>query len=289
MHVATTPPGPFTFTLVGAGRVGTAVARILQDAGNRCLAVASRSAASRTRAASLLSAPRSTIDSLPSADVILLGVTDDALGKVATELAGRVGPGCAVIHFAGVFGLAPLEPVIRAGALGCALHPVQACPDIDTAIARLPGSAWGVTCTWPAVQWAHDLISGPLRGTPVDVAERDRPLWHAAAVSTSNGMAALMAVGESLLRSIGMDGAEEVLGPLALGTIQNAIAGGGGAATLTGPAVRGDTRTIALHLDAMTESAPEQLEAYSLVTRLILEAGHIDDAAAIRALLDARR
>lgn len=291
MHVATTPSDPFTFALVGAGRVGTAVARILQDAGNECLAVASRSADSRTRAASLLSAPESAVGSLPEVDVTLVGVVDAALEGVVRELADRTGTGHVVIHFAGAFGLAPLEPVIKAGAWGCALHPVQACPDIATAIERLPGSAWGVTCTWPAIEWARSLISGPLRGTPVDVDERARPLWHAAAVSTSNGIAALMAVGERLLESIGIAEPEKVLGPLALGTVENAIAGGGGAATLTGPAVRGDTRTIERHLAAITESAPEVLEAYSLAAMVILEAGRLDAGTAdsIRALLDGAR
>jgi predicted short-subunit dehydrogenase-like oxidoreductase (DUF2520 family) len=291
MHVATAPSFPFTLALVGAGRVGSAVARLLQDQGNEVVAVASRSAVSAQRAAELLGVPATELGSLPDASVILIGAGDDSIEAVAEQLAPSMSHGQVCVHFAGALGLAPLSRVIEAGAWGCALHPVQACPDVATAIERLPGSAWGVTCTWPATGWAHKLVRDQLDGIPVDVAEDARPIWHAAAVSTSNGIAALMAVGERLLGSIGISEPEKVLGPLARGTVDNAIAGGGGAATLTGPAVRGDVATIARHLNAIADQAPGLLRAYSLAAQVILEAGGIDDATAttITALLDERR
>jgi predicted short-subunit dehydrogenase-like oxidoreductase (DUF2520 family) len=251
------------------------------------MAVASRSQTSAARAAELLETSTVDLDALPEVDVILIGAGDDAIGQIARTIAGK---GKAIIHFAGAYGLGPLEPAIHLGAWGCALHPVQACPDVTTAIDRLPGSAWGVTSTWPAHDWAHSLISEHLDGTPVDVAEDARAVWHAAAVSTSNGIAALMAVGERLLASIGVMEPEKVLGPLARGTVDNAIAGGGGAATLTGPAVRGDTATIARHLEEIRTASPELLRAYTLAAEVILEAGSVDPTtvASIRALLEAR-
>jgi predicted short-subunit dehydrogenase-like oxidoreductase (DUF2520 family) len=100
-----------------------------------------------------------------------------------------------------------------------------------------------------------------------------------------------MAVGDRLLGSIGIADPEGVLGPLATGTVLNAIEGGGGAATLTGPALRGDTQTIAGHITAIASHVPDSLGAYLLVARLILEAGRVDESTAdsIRALLDAAR
>lgn len=291
MHVAMTPSFPFTFALVGAGTVGSAVARLLQDKGNEAVAVASRSPASAESAAGLLGVPVTDIGSLPDVSVVLIGAGDDAISIVADQLAPSIKQGQVCVHFAGTLGLAPLSAAIEAGAWGCALHPVQACPDIATAIERLPGSAWGVTCTLPATEWAHTLVREHLAGNPVDVAEDARPIWHAAAVSTSNGIAALMAIGERLLSSIQIGAPEKVLGPLARGTVDNAIGGGGGAATLTGPAIRGDVATISRHLAAISEQAPELLRAYSLAAQVILEAGRIDDATAgsIRTLLDESR
>lgn len=282
------PPSPFTYALIGAGRVGTSVARLLQLGGNQPLAVVSRSEASAERAASLLDAPVVASDELPDVDVVLIGAGEAAIGDIAGGLKMDRG---VVVHFAGAYGIGPLKPAIERGLWGCALHPVQACPDVPTAIERLPGSTWGVTCTWPAKDWAHRFVTDEVRGIPVDVEEENRPIWHAAAVSTSNGIAALMAVGERLLSSIGIEDPEKVLGPLARGTVDNAIDGGGGAATLTGPAIRGDSETIARHLSAIGKTAPQLLPSYALAAEMILEAGTVDAATieSIRRLLEEAR
>ncbi|MGH2734294.1 MAG: Rossmann-like and DUF2520 domain-containing protein [Actinomycetota bacterium] len=262
--------------LFGAGRVGTAVAALLGRAGHDVVGVASRTPASAHRAAERLGCPTFTFESLPPADVLLIGVVDGAIPEVATALTDRVRGGVAV-HFAGSLGLGPLVPLIEAGASGAALHPVQACPDVDSAIRRLPGSVWGVTCSDRLSDWARELISRDLEGLPVDVAEQHRALWHAAAVVSSNGIAALLAFGERILETIGIEEPERVLGPLAEGVVANAAAGGGGGATLTGPAVRGDHETIARHLRAFEEGPTGMTSAYARVTQLIVEEARAAD------------
>lgn len=291
--MALTLGSPFSFALVGAGRVGTAIGELLRRAGHTPVGVASRSVASRRRASDLLGVDGFEIDRLPPCDVVLLGVPDGALAEVAARVGPSLGSSRAAVHFAGVVGVEPLEPVVAAGGWACALHPVQACPDVDTAIARLPGSSWGVTTTPGARQWAHAVVHDALGGRPVDVAEDDRALWHAAAVSTSNGIAALMAISEELLAAIGVSSPEAVLGPLARGTVANAIAGGGGAKTLTGPAVRGELETFVRHLDAISRTAPQLSEGYGLAVKVVVEAarneGRIEPATAAAILANLER
>lgn len=281
------PTSPFDFALIGAGRVGTAVAILLKEAGHRVTGVSSRTTASAERASALLSAPVADPRDLRAADVLLLGVPDHALSGMVPVIAGA--GTAAVVHFAGSVGPGPLA---SAGAAAFALHPVQACPDVASAVRRLPGSAWGVTCENDNRAWAHRLIEQDLHGMPVDVEDADRARWHAAAVTTSNGIAALMAIGESLLSSLGIDGPEKVLGPIARGTVANAIEVGGGAAALTGPVVRKEADVIRRHLEAVTAQSPDLLEAYRSALHMIVEAalttGRIgpEDASAIDALLE---
>ena len=212
--------------------------------------------------------------------------------EVASDLASRITSGTVVIHFAGAAGVDPLADVVAAGGSAAALHPVQACPDIDSAVERIPGSAWGVTVSPGLEDWARSLISDSLQGLPVSVAEADRPLWHAAAVTTSNATAALLAIGESILASISVAEPSKVLGPLARGTIANALAGGGGAATLTGPIVRGESETVRAHLAALTERDPDLVLLYRLAGLLTLvvaqRTGRIptDTAKAMRSVLE---
>jgi predicted short-subunit dehydrogenase-like oxidoreductase (DUF2520 family) len=268
------PSSPFRFLLVGAGRVGTAVAALLRSSGHTVSGVASRSPASVARAVEVLEAPRMNLDPArwPDADVVLIGAGDAAVEGIASGAAAWL-PGRVVVHFAGALGVEPLRRAVDAGAVGCALHPVQACPDVNTAIARLPGSAWGVTCSSPEAEgWASEIIRSDLAGDPRIVAEDHRPVWHAASVVTSNGIAALLSSSEALLDEIGVAVPIDVVGPLATGTVANARQGGGGGRTLTGPVVRGEVSTVRSHLQAVAQRAPSMLDAYVTVTRLVLAA-----------------
>lgn len=272
--------------LVACGRVGTAVAVLLQRAGCDVTGLWSRSAPSLERAAALLDAPRLDLAAPISADLVIVGANDPAIADVARMIAPSVPPGIVVAHLSGSLGAEVLSPVEDSGAIPAALHPVQACPDVPTAIERLPGSAWGVTTSdqvfEPVAGWVRDL----LKGSPVRVQERDRAIWHAASVMTSNGIAALMAFGESLLSGIGMNQAEKILGPLAAGTVANAVGGGGGGTTLTGPVVRGEVETIERHLTSLESKAPHLLAGYRTVVTTILAAarehGRIDEDTAAR-------
>lgn len=256
--------------LIGPGSVGTAVARLLADSGHSIVGVGPPDRSSARRSADLLGAPFVDFDHLPDSDLVLLGVPDRAIHELAERLAGVVGPGTVVCHFAGSLGITPFEPmpdnVGRA-----ALHPVQACPDPVTAIARLPGSAWGVTCPDELREWAFALVGRDLHGRPVAVAEEMRPLWHAASVTTANGIAALLAAGEAMLAAVGIADPAGVLGPLAAGTVANAREGGGGGATLTGPVVRGEAETVRGHLEAIARVAPGLDSAYRAVSRSIID------------------
>jgi predicted short-subunit dehydrogenase-like oxidoreductase (DUF2520 family) len=264
--------------LIGAGRVGTAVAVLLQQSGHRFLGVASRSPDGARRAADLLGAPVFDTELMPSADAALVGVAVDQLERVGAKLADLHRTEI-VCHFAGPVGLAPLRAAVEVGMSIAALHPVQTCPDVETAVQLLPGSAWGVTTSHGLDDWARKLITDDLQGFPVEVAEEDRAVWHAAAVTTANGIAALMSLGERMLSRIGVTDPARVLAPLAGGVVTAAVAADDAATMMTGPVVREEVETIRAQVGALSGS-PDLQHAYRLVTRTILLAaegsGRID-------------
>jgi predicted short-subunit dehydrogenase-like oxidoreductase (DUF2520 family) len=280
--------------LAGAGSVGTVVARTLKDKGHAVTAVWSRSPASAALASARLGCP--IVPSLEAvgraADVILIGAVDSAVGDVAGELVLGLSPATVVVHFAGSLGIDVLGPVLAAGGRGAALHPVQAISGFESGIERLPGSAWGITCSADLDEWVDRFVREDLLGLPVRVDEADRALWHAAAVMTSNGIAALMGSGMALLDAIGVADPGAVLSPLAAGTVANVRASAQVGDAFTGPVVRGDMTTIERHLHAFRERAPELLGPYRLAAELViagaLRTGRIDESAAAstRALLE---
>ncbi len=268
------PTSKLGIALVGAGRVGTAVASLLRDEGHAITGVASRSESSALLGAGRLGTSIFDLhDGIPEGtDLVLLGVSDPAIGEVGRVLGARDMEGKVVTHFSGSLGIGPLAPIVQAGGKTAALHPMQACPDVDAAILRLPGSAWGITCLDSATEsFATDLIKRDLHGMPVAIADADRPVWHAAAVTTSNGIAALLGAGEAILEAIGIDDPQKVLGPIAAGTVANAAEGGGGAATLTGPVVRGEDGTVRRHIETLRDRAPELLPLYRIAALLIVQ------------------
>jgi predicted short-subunit dehydrogenase-like oxidoreductase (DUF2520 family) len=275
------PESPLRIVLIGAGRVGPAVAALLQDAGHEIAGVASRSQDSAAAASERLGAPVFDVDGdVPDATVALIAVPDSAIAEIGPRIGARLPAGAILCHFAGSFGIDVWASLSERHGL-CALHPVQACPTVDLAIARLPGSAWGVTGTSGLRPWIRSLIARDLRGIAIDVAEEHRALWHAAAVTTANGTTALLASAEAMLRSIGIERPLEVLGPLAAGGVENATAAHDALSVLTGPAIRGDVATIRRHLDALSRHAPELRDAYRLASRITIDAarrgGRLDE------------
>lgn len=268
MTSPTQPSRPFSLCLVGAGKAGVAVAAALAGAGNTVVAVTSRSQGSAATAAQRLESRVAGIAVLPRCDVVLLGVPGGALRAVAEELAPRLHEGTVVWHLSGAHGLAPLAPATAAGALGAAVHPVQVFPDADRGLERLPGSVWGVTCDPTVRDWAGTVVTEDLRGHALDVEEEHRPVWHAAAVTTANGIAALLSLGEELLQSIAVGDPARVLEPLAAASVANA-ARSGAAASLTGPAARGEWDTVAAHLESLRSLAPTLVDPYLDATRVI--------------------
>jgi predicted short-subunit dehydrogenase-like oxidoreductase (DUF2520 family) len=250
--------------------VGTAVALLLRKAGHRIVAVGFAGRDSTLRAAQLLNAPTCDSISLPGSDVVLLGVPDHAIEAVSRQVAPQLDPGTFVVHFAGALGVEALEIVRDSDAVPGALHPVQSCPDVDTALLRLPGSAWGVTCPPEGSDRAERLVRDA-SGQPVPVRNQDRAVWHAASATVANGTSALLAAGEAMLGAIGVSHPGEILGPLAAGTVANSVELGA-ASGLTGPVARGDLATVQSHLDALSERAPYLVERYRNAARLILSA-----------------
>lgn len=256
--------------------MGTAIASILRRRGHTITGVASRTTDSAARAASLLGTVAFSVSdgAVPESDVILIGAPDRAIPSVVSSLKSRAYPGQIVWHVAGSLGIEPLRPLTDRGCFGAAVHPLQACPSVDAALANLPGSSWGVTVSKGLESWAHRLVRDDLAGVPVDVAEQHRPLWHAASITTSTGISAVMSVGESLLTAIGIAHPHETLGPLIEGTINHAFSQGGGGPIVTGPIIRGEVDTVARHLDALSKAADESLvRDYLTVVGLVLERG----------------
>ena len=275
-----------TFAIVGAGRVGTSIGTLLKRAGHKIVGCSARSIDSLDRAVRYLKCPSSTnpLEFVAAADCILIAVPDDSVSTVAEALAdGAAFAGKYAVHLAGSIGLEPLAPLASAGAETMAIHVLQAVPDVEAGIERIPGSWFGVTCADHMRSWAEEYV-GVLGGKVMWVSEEERVVYHASAALTSNYLVVLAALVELLGVS------PEPYLPLMRGTLAN-IERLGPLTALTGPIVRGDSGTVLRHLLEIDETSPEVAAAYRVLGESALRAaeraGRIDlsSARSIREVL----
>jgi predicted short-subunit dehydrogenase-like oxidoreductase (DUF2520 family) len=113
------------------------------------------------------------------------------------------------------------------------------------------------------------------------VADRDRVVYHAAAVFASNYVDVVVAEAVRLLGEIGWTEAESTraLLPLIEGSVAN-IRKRGAVKALTGPVRRGDADTVARHLAAVDR--PDLYRMLALVALEIAQEAGLDPAAAER-------
>lgn len=236
-------PARLTVGVVGAGRVGPALAASLQLAGHRPVAVSGVSDASRRRAAELL--PDVPVvepaEVLARAELVLLTVPDDVLPTLVEGLAetGAVRPGQLLVHTSGRYGARVLDPALRAGALPLALHPAMTFTGTAVDVQRLAGCSFGVTAP-EELRLAAEALVIEMGGEPEWIAEESRPLYHAALALGANHLVTLVAQSMELLAKAGVAAPDRMLGPLLGAALDNALRSGD--AALTGPVARGDSR-----------------------------------------------
>ncbi|MDX3076554.1 Rossmann-like and DUF2520 domain-containing protein [Streptomyces sp. MI02-7b] len=261
-------PARLTVGVVGAGRVGPALAAALRMAGHRPVAASGVSDASRRRAAALLpDVPLvEPAEVLARAELVLLTVPDDALPDLVTGLAetGAVRQGQLLVHTSGRYGTGVLAPALRAGALPLALHPAMTFTGTSVDVQRLAGCSFGVTAP-QELRMAAEALVIEMGGEPEWIEESARPLYHAGLAIGANHLVTLVAQSMELLRASGVAEPGRMLGPLLGAALDNALRSGD--AALTGPVARGDAGTVAAHLSELRKHAPEMAASYLAMAR----------------------
>ncbi len=259
-----------TCVIIGLGKVGSAIGFLLRKAGYRIAAVVDPSEEARQRnihytGGIAFSAPdRITID----ADCYLITTGDDHIAPACEALSGKLRSGAIVIHMSGAGGLDLLSAASARGALTGCIHPLQTFPDIESAIAAMPGTVFGVTADARLKAWAERFVDA-VGGVPFFIEDHQRPLYHAAACIVSNYFVSLMYMAGELYRILGLDEgtARRAYWPLLTGTMNN-LAARGSVAALTGPIARGDLGTLWKHLEAIRSDMPDLLPVYRELGRI---------------------
>jgi predicted short-subunit dehydrogenase-like oxidoreductase (DUF2520 family) len=227
--------------VVGRGRLGKALTAALREAGCQVQGPLGRGAPG------------------DHADAVLLCVPDAEISAAALA----VTPGPLVGHCSGATGIDVLAPHEA-----FSLHPLMT---VTAAGARFAGAGAAIAgSSSRALALARDLAE-TLGMRAVEIADRDRAAYHAAASIASNFLVTLEAAAERIAAGAGADRA--LLVPLVRATVENWAALGPQQA-LTGPVARGDTATVERQREAVAERAPDLVALFDALvdaTRALAE------------------
>jgi len=224
---------PGRIAVIGAGRLGTALAGALAPHATVTLSGRGTDGA--------------------GADLVLLCVPDAEIAAAAALVA----PGRFVGHCSGATGLGVLAPHEALG-----LHPLMT---VTRGATGFTGAGAAIGGTTPRALAVAHAIARALGLRAVELADADRPAYHAAASVASNFLVTLEAWAEELLP---VDRA--LLAPLVRATVENWAADGPEQA-LTGPIARGDEGTVARQREAVAERTPQRLGLWDLLAEATRE------------------
>ena len=265
-----------TLNVIGCGRAAGSLARLWLQAGVAQIgALLIRCQPSTQRAAQRIGAGAEAqcIEHMPAAHYWLIGTGDDQIATVAEGLSAVRDDldGALVFHLAGRFGLDVLMPLQQRGAHLAAMHPVRSLTHNHLTLADFQGTACVAEGSSAALARLRPLVEA-IGGRWLPVRDIDRGLYHAAVSILSNVTKGVAWKAQNWMTGAGLPAATAAaVAHQLLATTMEDLFRSGAKQSITGPVVRGDTRTIEAHLEALHGSYSADIDVYRVLARTVLE------------------
>ncbi|MBC8044453.1 MAG: DUF2520 domain-containing protein [Rhizobacter sp.] len=295
----------FRVALVGAGTLGSAMAKGLAAKGYHFSAVINRtigkaeklaiSVGSKVFADAVFAIP-------PDTNLIIIAAGAAEIPVIAKDLArGKLSfKNLYAVHVSGALTSDALQPLADRGASVLSLHPFQTFPrtgrngKADGGRADSKSELFNCYFGLQAAEvegleigkkLAHDL-GGKVMLVPKDA----KTLYHTAAVMMSNYLVTLTSVSAEIFGSLGLKPKEafKVFEPIIQSTLANIKAGEDISDALTGPIERGDAGAVERHLTELSEQMPHLIPTYAALAmetvRVAIRKGSITKSEAVEIL-----
>jgi len=260
--------------IVGAGKLGSALAESLGAAGYRISEIVSRDTpASRRRARALARRVSARATTIPrpelTAEIVWFCVPDRAIALQAAALA-KAHPdwhGKIAVHSSGAHDSGELAALHARGAATASAHPLMTfVPGVRPSLASIGFAVEGQAAALPAVRGLIRALGA--QAYPIDA--RRKVVYHAWGMFASPLVIALLAVTEGVAArsGVGRAKARERMAPILRQTLENYVRHGP-AGAFSGPIIRGDAETVRKHLRAL-KGMPGASEVYRALARAAL-------------------
>lgn len=192
------------------------------------------------------------------ADYYFVLVNDDVIPHIANQIRSFQPDAC-IVHASGVLDLSALPD-----ANGGIFYPLFSfSPQSQIPWDKIPIL---ITSDRPEIVTALTALAGTISLKVQIATPEEKKVLHVSAVFASNFSNHMLAIAEKICQSNNVS--FELLKPLIEGTIRKAL-DNGAAESQTGPALRGDLKTMSIHEEFLT-SEPAWNELYKLISRDII-------------------
>jgi predicted short-subunit dehydrogenase-like oxidoreductase (DUF2520 family) len=257
--------------IIGVGRVGSAIGRLLAGSGFNVAAVADRTPEIAQTGVDFIGHHacvfENPADAVRNADIVFLTTPDPVIKEVCESISrhGAFRRGSAVFHCSGGYSSDLLVSARSCRAFIGSIHPLQSCATPQEAARNLEGAFYFFECD-PEIAPLAKEIAAALKGTAVEIRPECKMLYHAGAVVASNYLVTLVSIAGKMLEESGVpkDLCVKALLPLVQGTVNN-IGNMGVPDALTGPIARGDAANVRGHVEAIEEHLPRVSNVYRLL------------------------
>lgn len=256
--------------IIGAGKVGVTLGKYLGEHGIQVTGFYSKSRQSIKEACEFTGTKEFyTLEELVLAnDILFVTTPDGVIGEIWNQIAGYPMEQKIICHFSGSLSCDVFSNRKEAGVYACSIHPIypfdqkfSAYLQFHHAVLTIEGDREAVDRMAPLFEaLGHKVFQ--MEGT-------EKRKYHCGASMASNHMLALLEMAVRLLNQCGFgeEEAREILGPLVISNLENALKKGV-AEALTGPIERNDTETVAGHLETLSQ---KEREIYKSLGSILLE------------------
>lgn len=258
--------------VVGAGNLGSALARALHGAGYRISEIVSRAPSQRARrlGAQIHGRVVTPQQARWTARVVWICVPDSQIAGCARKLAAVAEWGGKIaLHSSGALASDELQSLRRRGAAVATAHPLMTF--VRRSRPTLTGVPFGVEGEAKALPVVRRIVRD-LGGEAFPVRPQDKALYHAWGAFASPMLIALLASAEQVARAAGVrsrTSARKRMLPILSQTLRN-YGALGPADAFSGPLARGDVATVRRHLAAL-DKVPPAKQVYLALARATLQ------------------